>query len=162
MLSVIKTQTQEKKEHKGEKLVVLEARQSELKSELSKIDTEKRRIAENNKKLESDKGFLEKQISLVAEEVARFAKETKGIKVSKSATSQVLEKKIASLETELKTVHKENQRMRDEIDLFHDRIKAQEATTVNARKFELFGTDDDDFDRAVAVKARPKLFGEKD
>lgn len=140
----------------------LEARAAELRAEIARVEAEKRRVAERNRKMEGERGLLEKQAVVIAEEVARYAKEAKGLKIAKSATGQVFEKKIATLEAELKAIMKETQKMRDEIDLYYDRVQKDQAAAMNTRKFELFGTDDDDFEKAVAVKAKPRLFGEQD
>jgi chromosome segregation ATPase len=159
---VIKSDTKEKRETKTDKLTLLESRNAELKALLSSLENEKRRLAESNRRLDGERALLEKEVLHMAEETAKAAKETKGVKMAKGTTGMVFEKKIAALEIELKAINKENHKMREEIDAHYEKLRHDQAQTVNAKRFELFGTDDDDFDRAVAIKAKPRLFGVED
>lgn len=154
LLDNIRHEIETRKEHKGEKVVGLFKRNSELKSMLRDMEQDRKEYSELNKKLESEKAWLEKNIASVSEEDQRFKDEIKGVKFSKGTTSKVIESRIDYLRQEVKSIESHNAELRRQL-----AAKRQTAapTTLQAAMFDKF---DDDFDNCMAVRAKPRLFGD--
>lgn len=153
----IRMEAEERAETKGEKVHRLNQQNSEMKLEMISIESERKSLIESNKRLEAEKVNLEKRIAAFMEDYKRFEKEAKDIKFSKNTHGAVLDKKATQLELEAKAIEDENFKMQAEIDQITK--KKKEVKTQNQILFDKFGVDD--FDSAVAVKPKPKLFGDK-
>lgn len=158
MIQNIQFEIDEKKDVKGEKIQKMMEQNLKLKQTLQSIESERKKISEVNKKLEADRVNLEKRMQLLQEDNKRYMKEAKDVKFAKNTTNAVLEKKLVMLEQEMKALEKDNEKMRKE--LLETKSKKDAALNEKKRLFDQFGVDD--FDGAVAVRAKPRLFGEGD
>lgn len=136
--------------------MALVKKNSELKSMLRDIEEDRKEYSDANKKIEAEKVYLEKNIAMVAEDEKRFRDEAKGVKFAKGTTSKVIETRISHLKSEVKELEAYNQKLRDQI---NEKKKIVVQTKSHQQMaYEKFG--DDDWDNVVALKAKPRLFGE--
>ena len=109
---------------------------------------------EQNKKLEQQQAVMERRLAELHEEARRLQKETKDLRFARHTAGSVLENKILSLEKEKRDLAEVNSRLQAEIEGFASAPKPPASLA-----FERFG-EEDEFDRAVAIKAKPRLFGD--
>lgn len=159
MIAGIEQETAEKKEVKSEKVLALIDRNNELKQWLAASEVERKQYSDANKRLEAEKVSLEKHLLLLSEDEKRFRDEAKNVKFAKGTTSKVIEQRILHLKKEAEELEYSNQKLQDQIDSM---MKIQiDTRTQNQKKFDLFG-DNDDFDNIVALKAKPRIFGDQE
>lgn len=157
-LENIRLEIEAKKETKGDKIIGLVRKHSELKSLLRELDEDRKEYSEANKKLEAERITLEKNIAIVAEDEQRFRDEAKGVKFAKGTTSKVIETRITHLKNEVRELEEHNKKLRDQI----NQKKQISANTKSHQQiaYEKFG--DDEWTNTAAIKAKPRLFGECD
>ena len=136
--------------------MALVKKNSELKSMLREIEEDRKEYSDANKKLEAERAYLEKNIAMVAEDEKRFRDEAKGVKFSKGTTSKVIETRISHLKSEVNELESYNHKLRNQIN--EKKKIVLQAKSQQQMAYEKFG--DDDWDNAVAIRAKPRLFGE--
>lgn len=120
------------------------------------MENEKKMYTEQNRKLEQQQLVMERRLAEMNEETRKLQKETKDLRFARHTSGSVLENKIRSLESEKLLLLEVNARLQAELDAATCTPKPSASLA-----YERFG-EEDDFDRAVAVKAKPRLFGDAD
>lgn len=147
---------QTEREVKAEKICRLLSQNSELKKEVQESEAERRRVFEENKRMEALIKQYEKQAAEVAEQNKWTSKESKEIRAAKTTSEEVLEKKVKALQKELKDWEKKSEALRKEIERL--RLAKDIDRRERERKFELFGEATDEFDAQEPLKPQPNLF----
>lgn len=136
-----------------------------MKGVLRSIENERKTYSDTNKKLEQEKYQNEKNIQLLQETLKKLQKESKNVELAKNATGGVLENKLKSLEEEYKSILQEKKTLETTLEQLKNKHQSSN-NTDRPTTYKLFGTQSnneyDDFDNAVAVKAKPRLFGDMD
>ena len=159
IISGIENETAERLEVKSEKIDTLLETNSSLKQVLQSLEAERKKYTEANKRLEAERGILEKQMAAVVEEEKRFRDEAKNVKFAKGTNSKVIEQRIMHLKKEAEALEEQNAELQEQINARLDIQK--DLRSQNQKKFDLFG-DNDDFDNLVALKAKPRIFGDQE
>lgn len=157
MIENMRLEVEERKETKGGKILSLLQKNNELKALLRNLDSERREFSDANKRLEGEKSTLEKKLLMLGEEEKRFREEVKGVQFSKGTTSKVFEGRIEGLKKELKALEHGNEELRKAIE--GKRAKHGQVMNQQRLMYEKFG-DEDDWDNAIALRAKPRLFGD--
>lgn len=136
----------------------------EQKKELKILEDQKRALLEELRASESFCSELSLAKATFLTNIQKMVKEKKSLSMAIDNFNSTAQKRTSSLSNEFALLRKKNADLRHKIEELNKEreealAKNQGKTSKNALDFDRFGNDDE-FDQAIAVKAKPRLFGD--